>query len=163
MEGGEGRPKTRIVDVTLDEHSVVRWSPEVEHERNVAIYDLLEENEFAPVDDERGPYTVRLSIEENRLVFDIRCAEDGAEVRRIALPLTGFRSIIRDYFTVCGSYYDAIKHASPRQIEALDMGRRGLHDEGSTLLRDRLADRVGLDFNTARRLFTLICVLHIRG
>jgi len=159
-----GSSDARIVEVTLDERSVVRWSAEVEHERNVAIYDLLEDNHFAPRDDDGGgPYKLHLSIEENRLVFDISAAADGREVKRIALPLSGFRSLIKDYFTVCGSYYEAIKRASPRQIEALDMGRRSLHNEGSTLLKERLSDKVAIDLNTARRLFTLICVLHIRG
>ena len=152
----------RIVNVTLDERSVVRRSPEVEHERAVAIFDLIEENLFAPQGDHDGPYSLHLAIEENRLVFDIRSAADQP-LNKVILALSPFRRIVKDYFTVCESYYAAIKRASPSQIEAIDMGRRSLHDEGSDILRLRLAGKIELDTNTARRLFTLICVLHIRG
>lgn len=151
-----------LVDVQLDERTMVRRKPEVEHERAVAIYDLLEENYFAPVGDFVGPYALHLSLEDNRLLFDIR-AEDRGPLCRVLLPLKPFQSIVKDYFMVCESYYAAIKKASPSQIEAIDMGRRGLHNEGSELLRERLAGKVDIDFDTARRLFTLICVLHIRG
>jgi len=151
-----------IVKVTLDERSVVRRSPEVEHERAVAIFDLIEENFFAPVGHSGGPYCLYLSIEENRLVVDVR-TENEKPVLKAILSLTPFRRIIKDYFTVCESYYEAIKRASPSQIEAIDMGRRSLHNEGSELLRERLDGKIELDANTARRLFTLICVLHIRG
>jgi uncharacterized protein (UPF0262 family) len=152
----------RIVKITLDERSVVRRSPDVEHERAVAIFDLLEENDFAPAEISGGPYHVHLAIEEDRLVFDIRSAR-GKTLGKIALALAPFRRIVKDYFTVCESYYAAIRTASPSRIEAIDMGRRALHDEGSNLLKDRLAGKVELDHNTARRLFTLLCVLHIRG
>lgn len=152
----------RIVNITLDERTVVRRSPDVEHERAVAIYDLLEENHFAPVGDYRGPYNLHLSIEESRLLFDIRAESDEA-LGTVTLPLSPFRRIVRDYFTVCESYFEAIKTASPSRIEAIDMGRRGLHNEGSNLLRERLEGKITIDFDTARRLFTLICVLHIRG
>ena len=152
----------RIVNVTLDERSVVRRSPEVEHERAVAIFDLIEENLFAPQGDHDGPYSLHLAIEENRLVFDIR-SEADQPLNKVILALSPFRRIVKDYFTVCESYYAAIKRASPSQIEAIDMGRRSLHDEGSDILRLRLAGKIELDANTARRLFTLICVLHIRG
>ncbi len=153
----------RIANIVLDENSVVRRSPDVEHERAVAIFDLLEENYFRPRDDlGPGPYNLRLSIEENRLVFDIRNQADEL-LGAMHLSLTPFRRIVKDYFTVCESYYEAIKTASPSQIEAIDMGRRGLHNEGSELLKERLAGKVELDMNTARRLFTLICVLQIRG
>lgn len=152
----------RIVNVFLDEHSVIRRSPQVEHERKVAIYDLLEDNRFAPVGELTGPYNLHLGIEENRLVFDVRDGDD-AELTRFTLPLSPFRSIVRDYFMICESYFKAIKTASPSQIEAIDMGRRGLHNEGSEILRERLASKVEIDKRTARRLFTLICVLHIRG
>lgn len=152
-----------ISEVTLDEQSIVRWSPEVEHERNVAIFDLLEENHFVLVGFTSGPYDLHLSIVENRLNFDI-CPKGGEDLVRITLSMSPFRKLIRDYFTVCDSYFAAIKKlATPSQIESLDMGRRGLHDEGAEELRDRLADRVAIDENTARRLFTLICVLHIRN
>ena len=152
-----------ISEVTLDERSIVRWSPEVEHERSVAIFDLLEENHFAPVGLTPGPYDLHLSIVEKRLHFDIR-ANCGDERTSITLSMSPFRKLIRDYFTVCDSYFAAIKKsATPTQIESIDMGRRGLHDEGAELLRDRLAGKVVMDDNTARRLFTLICVLHIRN
>ena len=153
----------RIVHVTLDEKTVVRRKPEVEHERAVAIFDLLEENEFCPCDHpDDGPYHLHLSIEDNRLVLDVRREDDGV-LDKITLPLTGFRSIVKDYFLICESYYNAIKRSTPSQIEAIDMGRRGLHNEGSEMLRERLAGKIDLDLQTARRLFTLICVLHIRG
>jgi uncharacterized protein (UPF0262 family) len=152
----------RIVRVTLDERTVVRRSPEVEHERAVAIFDLIEENFFSPVGDEGGPYSLHLGIEENRLVIDIRSAKEDP-LGKVILALSPFRRIVKDYFQICESYYHAIKVSSPSQIEAIDMGRRGLHNEGSDLLRERLAGKIDLDNNTARRLFTLICVLHIRG
>ena len=151
-----------IVGITLDETSVVRRSADVEHERAVAIYDLLEENVFAPIGDYSGPYRVHLSISENRLLFDIRSEEESA-LGTVVLPLAPFRRIVKDYFTICESYFQAIKTASPSKIEAIDMGRRGLHNEGSDLLRARLEGKIEIDFDTARRLFTLICVLHIRG
>lgn len=150
-----------ILNVTLDEKSVVRRSPDVEHERAVAIYDLLEQNTFAPLGDYQGPYSLHLRLEETRLILDIR---DEAESRlgQVGMSLSPFRRIIKDYFTVCESYFEAIKTASPSKIEAIDMGRRGLHNEGSELLQERLAEKVVMDFDTARRLFTLVCVLHIR-
>lgn len=152
----------RLIDITLDERTVVRRSPDIEHERKVAIYDLLEENSFRPSDSETGPYVLHLSVEENRLVFDIRLEADEPH-RRVMLSLTPFRKIVKDYFLICESYYDAIKTAAPAQIEAIDMGRRGLHNEGSELLKARLDGKIDVDFDTARRLFTLICVLHIKG
>ena len=152
----------KIVGIFLDEHTVLRRSPQVEHERKVAIYDLLEENHFNPIGDYGGPYNLHLSIEENRLVFDIRTADD-ANLTRFFLPTTPFRKIIKDYFLICDSYYQAIKTSTPSQIEAIDMGRRGIHNEGSELLKERLAGKVDVDDNTARRIFTLICVLHIKG
>jgi uncharacterized protein (UPF0262 family) len=152
----------RLVAVTLDESSIGRSGPDIEHERAVAIYDLLEENAFAPHDDDNGPYALHLSIADNRLVFDIRAA-DGAPVMAHLLSLSPFRRIVKDYFMICDSYYDAIRTATPDRIEALDMGRRGLHDEGSRVLQERLRRKVKVDFGTARRLFTLICVLHWRG
>lgn len=151
----------RIVRVELDERSVLRRSPEVEQERAVAIADLLDANHFAPVGHGGGPYQLTLSIEEGRLVLDI-AHEDGSPVDRLQLPLLPFRRIVRDYFTVCETYYDAIKHAGPSRIEAIDMGRRAVHNEGSTQLQQRIAERVEIDFDTARRLFTLVCVLHLR-
>lgn len=152
----------RIVNVSLDERSVVRRSAEVEHERAVAIFDLIEENRFVPIGSEGGPYNLHLSIEESRLVLDIR-TDAGGPIGKVMLALGPFRRVVKDYFTVCESYYAAIKTSSPSQIEAIDMGRRGLHNEGAELLKERLAGKIELDGNTARRLFTLICVLHIRG
>ena len=152
----------RIARITLDERTVIRRSADIEHERRVAIYDLLEANSFQPVGDFSGPYHVLMGMEENRLALDIH--DDGdALLTRILLPLTPFRRIIRDYFTICESYFQAIKTASPSRIEAIDMGRRGLHNEGSDLLRERLDGKVAVDNETARRLFTLICILQIRS
>jgi uncharacterized protein (UPF0262 family) len=152
----------RIANLTLDDGSVVYRSRDVEHERTVAIYDLLEQNRFAPVSGVEGPFDLHLGIEENRIVFDIRDAA-GAAVDCLRLPLGSLRRVIKDYFIVCESYFEAIRKLSPSQIEAIDMGRRGLHDEGSEILRERLAEQVEIDDLTARRLFTLICVLHVRG
>ena len=152
----------RIAKITLDEHTVIRRSADIEHERRVAIFDLLEENSFSPVEPLEGPYHLHMGMEEHRLVMDVRDVEDQP-LTRFQLPLTPFRRTIRDYFTICESYYQAIKSASPSQIEAIDMGRRGLHNEGSELLRERLKEKVSVDLDTARRLFTLICVLQIRG
>jgi uncharacterized protein (UPF0262 family) len=156
------RKKNRLVAVTLDEASIGRSNPDVEHERAVAIYDLLEDNTFAPNDDEDGPFALHLSITGSRLVFDIRRA-DGTPVVAHLLSLTPLRRVVKDYYTVCDSYYAAIRTATPDRIEALDMGRRSLHDEGSKVLMERLSRKVKLDFDTARRLFTLICVLHWKG
>lgn len=152
----------RIAKINLDERTVIRRSADIEHERRVAIFDLLEENSFAPVEPLAGPFHVNMGMAEHRLVMEVCDTEDNA-LARFQLPLTPFRRVIRDYFTICESYYQAIKSASPSQIEAIDMGRRGLHNEGSELLRERLADKVAVDLDTARRLFTLICVLQIRG
>jgi uncharacterized protein (UPF0262 family) len=152
----------RIAKITLDERTVVRRKADIEHERAVAIFDLLEENSFAPAGDVAGPFHLHLGIEENRLVLDIRAA-DETPVDRVLVSLAPFRGVVKDYFLVCESYFAAIRTASPSRIEAIDMGRRALHNEGSELLRERLAERVAVDLNTARRLFTLLCVLHIRG
>lgn len=152
----------RIVNIVLDEKSVIRRNADVEHERAVAIFDLLEENHFAPDVDADGPFNLVLAVEDNRLIFDVRDTADNPLVR-VPLALTPFRGIVKDYFTICESYFNAIKTASTAQIEAIDMGRRGLHNEGSELLQTNLEGKIDLDHNTARRLFTLLCVLHIRG
>ena len=154
--------KHRLVAVTLDEGSIGRSNPDVEHERAVAIYDLLEENVFHPVDHDGGPYALHLSLTESRLVFDIRLS-DGTPVVAHFLSVTPLRRIVKDYFMICDSYYQAIRTATPSQIEAIDMGRRSAHDEGSRILMDRLRKKVRVDFDTARRLFTLVCVLHWKG
>lgn len=151
----------QVVDITLDEKSVARRSAEVEHERTVAVADLLEENDFALVG-VPGPYRLHIGIFESRLVFGVH-DESNKKLRDIVLSLTPFRKIVKDYFLVCESYYDAIKKLGANQIEALDMGRRGLHNEGSEILRERLAGKIELDLDTARRLFTLICALHIKA
>jgi uncharacterized protein (UPF0262 family) len=152
----------RIVAVALDEESIGRSGPDIEHERAIAIYDLIEQNLFAPEGIDSGPYTLNLSITGNRLAFDIRRA-DGTPVVAHLLSLTPFRRIVKDYFMICDSYYQAIRTATPDRIEAIDMGRRGIHDEGSRTLQERLKGKVRVDFETARRLFTLICVLHWKG
>jgi len=155
--------KHRLAAVTIDEGSIGRSNPDVEHERAVAIYDLLEDNVFEPIGhDEDGPYALHLGITESRLVFDIRLA-DGTPVVAHLFSLTPLRRIVKDYFMICDSYYQAIRTATPSQIEAIDMGRRGLHDEGSRILMERLRKKVRVDFDTARRLFTLVCVLHWKG
>lgn len=152
----------RLENVVLDDGPVIRRSREVEREREVAVFDLLEANDFALVGGPPGPYSLTIGIEENRLVFDVRDADD-APLERIRLSLTPFRGIVRDYFTLCEAYYEAIKTASLARIEAIDMGRRSMHDEGAELLRERLAESAEIDADTARRLFTLVCVLHVRG
>jgi uncharacterized protein (UPF0262 family) len=152
----------RLTAVTLDEASIGRLSRDVEHERAVAIYDLLADNSFRPFEDSGGPYALRIGISGNRLVFDIHRA-DGSPVIAHLLSLAPFRRIVKDYFTVCDSYYAAIRNATPDRIEALDMGRRAVHDEGSRIVMERLKRKVEIDFDTARRLFTLITVLHWKG
>ena len=152
----------RICAIALDEKSVLSRTPAIEQEREVAISDLLEGNHFKPKGSSAGPYRLALSVKENRLVFDI-ARESGMRVARILLSLTPFRGIVRDYFLVCDSYYKAIRTAPPSQIESLDMGRRAVHNEGTELLIERLGGKIETDFETARRLFTLICVLHLKG
>ena len=157
-----GERAARIVDIQLDGASIVRWNREVEHERQVAVFDLMERNSFRLVNGFAGPYRVVLSLREANLIFTVS-DEEGRETAEIALSMRSFRRIIKDYFLICDSYFQAIKSASPSRIEAIDMGRRGLHDEGAEKLSEALADKVEIDGETARRLFTLICVLHIRG
>ena len=152
----------RLVAVTLDEASIGSSSRDIEHERAVAIYDLIEENSFAPVGHDKGPYALHIGIKENRLVLDIR-HEGGKPVIAHLLSLTPFKRIVKDYFLICDSYCEAIKTATTARIETIDMGRRGLHDEAADLLIDKLKGRVDLDFGTARRLFTLLCALQVRA
>lgn len=151
----------RLSEVTLDE-SIGRSTPDVEHERAVAIFDLIEENSFQPVGHDGGPYKLKLSLVDSKLVFTVTQEDDGAVATHI-LSLTPFRRIVKDYFMICESYYEAIRSSTPSQIEAIDMGRRGIHNEGSQTLLDRLDGKITIDFDTARRLFTLVCVLHWRG
>ncbi|RYE64047.1 MAG: UPF0262 family protein [Oxalobacteraceae bacterium] len=153
----------RIAAVTLDEESIGRSGPDIEHERAIAIYDLVEKNLFAPAGDHTGPFTLHIGITGNRLMFDIRRQSDASPVVVHLMSLTPFRRVVKDYFMICDSYYQAIRTATPDRIEALDMGRRGIHDEGSQTLMERLEGKVRIDFETARRLFTLISVLHWKG
>jgi uncharacterized protein (UPF0262 family) len=154
--------RQRLVSVTLDEESIGRSNPDIEHERNVAIYDLLERNTFSLIDHDSGPFALHLSITGNRLVFNIR-RKDGTPIIAHLFSLTPLRRIVKDYYMICDSYYQAIRTATPDKIEALDMSRRAIHNEGSRVLMERLKNKVKIDIDTARRLFTLICVLHWRG
>ena len=156
-EGG-----ARIAALELDQKSIVRWSPEVEHERDVAVFDLLEANRFKLVDGFDGPYRVVLSLREGNLVLDVR-ADGGGEAAEVVLAVRPLRRVVKDYFLICDSYFQAIKGATPSRIEAIDMARRGLHNEGSELLRERLDGKARTDLETARRLFTLLCALHWKG
>ncbi len=152
----------RLVDVILDESSLAAASADSEHERRIAIFDLKEANAFEVEGHDEGPYVLTLSMNDGRLVLDVARDADKQSIRVLVLSLSPFRRIIKDYFMVCDSYYQAIRTATPQQIEAIDMGRRGLHNEGSELLAQRLAGKFKVDFDTARRLFTLICALHVR-
>ena len=154
--------RTRLVEVTLDPESLGRNSSDVEHEREVAIFDLLERNSFALENHNGGPYTLHLSVVDNRLVFNVGDAS-RAPIASVTLSLSPFRRLVKDYFLMCETYYQAIKTAPPSRIEAIDKSRRGLHDEGSRLLMERLKAKVLVDIATARRLFTLICALHWKG
>lgn len=150
----------RLQSIEIDDQSLAAASRDQEQERQIAIFDLLEQNSFAPEGAERGPFDLKMGLVENRLVLDVTGPEYE---RRHILSLSPFRGIIKDYFMICESYYQAIRNSTPNQIEALDMGRRGLHNEASTLLRTRLSGKIETDMDTARRLFTLICALHWRG
>ena len=156
----------RIIDISLDEQTIIWRNADVEQERRIAIFDILEENHFAPqrdhLDGYQGPYKVALRVEEGRLAIDIS-RENGEYLESVILGLGRFRRPIRDYFAICDSYYQAIRQATPQQIETVDMARRGVHNDAAELLRERLDGKIEVDFDTARRLFTLICVLHIKG
>lgn len=156
----------RIIDITLDERTIIWRNADVEQERRIAIFDLLEENYFKPLrpqpDDYDGPYKVQLRVEEGRLAIEIKRADD-TPLEAIILGLGRFRRPIKDYFAICDSYFQAIRSATPQQIETVDMARRGIHNEAADLLKERLDGKVDVDFDTARRLFTLLCVLHIKG
>ncbi|MDE0879873.1 MAG: UPF0262 family protein [Sphingomonas bacterium] len=156
----------RIIDVTLDERTILWRSADIEQERRIAIFDLIEGNYFAPQrvheDGYGGPYRIALSVEEGRLAIEIK-REDGMPLETLVLALGRFRRPIRDYFAVCDSYYQAIKQSTPQQIETIDMARRAIHNDAAEMLKERLSGKIEVDFDTARRLFTLICVLHIRG
>lgn len=151
--------KGRLVAVRIDEETLGVSGPDAEHERRVAIFDLIEENSFDLPGDDQGPYVLTLSQQERRLIFAIS-SEAGAQVHTFIMSMAPFRGVIRDYFNICDSYYEAIRSSTTHQIEAIDMARRGIHNEGSELLKERLEGKVEMDFQTARRLFTLICALH---
>ena len=149
----------RLAAVSLDEDSLAAASRDQEQERQIAIFDLLEENYFLPEGAESGPFALEISLVDGRLALDV----SGPDYRRRhILSLTPLRAVVRDYQMICASYYEAIRNATPNRIETLDMGRRGVHNEGSTLLQARLAGKIETDLDTARRLFTLICALHWR-
>jgi uncharacterized protein (UPF0262 family) len=154
--------RARLIEVMLDQASIGRNNAEVEHEREVAIFDLLEKNSFALEGHDGGPYTLNLSLADNRLVFTVGDT-DRAPIQHVMLSLSPFRRLVKDYFLICESYYQAIKTQPASKIEAIDMGRRGLHDEGSQLLLERLKGKIAIDLATARRLFTLLCALHWKG
>lgn len=154
--------KNRLISVTLDEMSIGRGSADQEHERAIAVYDLLEDNSFSLAGHEGGPYALSISLVDAKLVFDIRDQNGGSIITHI-LSLTPFKRILKDYFLICESYYAAIRTATPSRIEAIDMGRRGLHNEGALLLAERLKGKIETDSDTARRLFTLITALHWKG
>jgi uncharacterized protein (UPF0262 family) len=156
-----GQGDFRLYDVVLDD-SIGRSTPDVEHERAVAIFDLVEENSFEPLGHAGGPYKLKLSLVDAKLMLGITTDKDEQVATHI-LSLTPFRRIIKDYFMICESYYEAIRASTPSRIEAIDMGRRGVHNEGSQTLMDRLDGKIRVDFDTARRLFTLVCVLYWRG
>ncbi len=153
---------SRLIDIQLDQASIGHVSANIDHEREVAIFDILEGNQFTIVGRDDGPYKLALSVVETRLVLAIT-TENDEEVVTHLLSLTPFKRIIKDYFAVCETYYSAIKTAPPSSIQAIDMGRRGLHDDGSRVLIERLEGKVEIDFDTARRLFTLIAALHLKG
>ena len=162
MSAASAQATQRIAEITLDEHSVLARSEAIENERAAAISDLLKENRFAPASNRAGPFALHLAVAENRLALAIRALGDGS-IETLLLPLSPFRRIVKDYFLVCESYYKAIRSKSFAQVEAIDVGRRSLHNEGADLLIERLAGKVAIDHATARRLFTLLCVLHLRA
>jgi uncharacterized protein (UPF0262 family) len=156
----------RITHIELDEATILWRNADIEQERRIAIFDLIEENSFKPcrafAEGHEGPYRLRLSVQDGRLVMEI-AQEDGAPLEMLVLGLGRFRRPIREYFAICDSYYQAIRKASAQEIETIDMARRGIHNDAANLLLERLEGKVDTDFATARRLFTLICVLHIKG
>jgi uncharacterized protein (UPF0262 family) len=155
-----GMADPRIIDIELDEHTIIRRSEDIERERKVAIFDLLESNSFEPAGHD-GPFRILLRMEDNSLAIDLR-DESGGFLETIRLGLTRFKRPVRDYFAICESYFKTVRSESPKGLETIDMARRGLHNEAAELLRDSLKGRIEMDFDTARRLFTLICVLHIK-
>jgi uncharacterized protein (UPF0262 family) len=162
MNASEPGRRNRLVSVVLDEASIGRGTSDQEHERQIAIYDLLEENDFGLPDQDGGPYGLKISLHDAKLALEVG-NEAGETICVHVLSLTPFRSLLKDYFLICESYYDAIRSASRAQIEAIDMGRRALHDEAATLLQARLKGKLVCDIDTARRIFTLVTALHWKG
>lgn len=162
MTAASGKEGQRIVHLSLEDEALIARNPDVEHERRVAIFDLLEENSFRPLDTSPGPYRVTLSVSDKGIRLNIRNQSEDL-LKKVELSLMVFRRIVKDYFLICENYYDAIRSSSLDKIEAIDQGRRALHNEGSQLLQEKLSSQVEVDFDTARRLFTLICVLQMRG
>ena len=160
-EKPEDNSTARLVKIDLDERSLARANADIEYERKIAVYDLLEKNSFDPVGDLEGPYELALSVVDRRLVFEVM-REGGEKIGSVHLSLMPLRKTIKDYFLLCESYHEAIRNAAPAQIETVDMARRSMHNEGSDILRERLNDKIVIDHNTARRLFTLICSFHMR-
>ena len=150
----------RIIDIELDERTIIRRNEDVEQEKRIAIFDILEGNHFDPAG-HQGPFRIYLRVEDNRLAIDLK-DQRGRMLDTIRLGLARFRRLIRDYFAICDSYYKAVRSDAPHRIEAVDMARRAVHNEAAELLKECLEGRIDLDFDTARRLFTLICVLHIK-
>ena len=158
---------SKIIHIEIDDSNLPPPTPEIEQERKVAMFDLMEDNSFSLPEREdrevpRGPYKLALSIKERRLVFDIR-QENDEPAGQFLLSLGPFRQVVKDYFQICASYFDAVKTLPPSQIETIDMARRGIHNEGARVLQERLEGKADVDTDTARRLFTLICVLHFGG
>ncbi|MGQ0533461.1 MAG: UPF0262 family protein [Caulobacteraceae bacterium] len=154
--------RNRLADIRFDEASIAPASPNAEHERRIALFDLKETNSFAVVGEDRGPYVLLLGMSEGRLALDVN-DEAGERIILHHTPLGNLRKLVKDYALICESYTAAIRDAPPSRIEALDMGRRGLHNEGAELLQEALASHFAIDTETARRLFTLVCALHVRG
>lgn len=162
MSGGDSDRRNRLVSVMLDEASIGRSTPDKEHERQIAIYDLLEENCFALPGHDAGPYGLKIALQDAKLALEI-LDENGAPLVAHILSLTPLRGLLKDYFFICESYYAAIRTALPTQIEAIDMGRRALHNEGAQLLIERFRGKIDCDIDTARRIFTLVVALHWKG
>jgi uncharacterized protein (UPF0262 family) len=154
--------RNRLIDITLDERSLAPASPNIEHERRIALFDMKESNSFAVKGSDSGPYSLSLALIEGRLVFDV-ADQGGVQVCQHHVAISSVRKLIKDYAMICESYHAAIRTAAPSQIEAIDMGRRGLHNEAAEVLQEALAERIEIDLETARRLFTLVCALNARG
>ena len=163
LDSTQSASRDRIADIRIDPASVVRGNSAIEHEREVAIFDILDGNTFALAGHDAGPYTVDIAIADDRVVMKVFAGDGADPLATHAIPLTPFKRLLKDYFMVLDSYYQAIRSGQPSRIEAIDVGRRGLHDEGSNLLIEKLDGKIAIDFDTARRLFTLLSALHWKG